>query len=292
MNYGGERVVTTCRDYERRWNELIDRDRSGSVPIDPVSTDTERVLLDHAADCAACRQLSMRYQILRRVLHSGIAAQVPPTGFADRILAEIEKPSPSAWGVYGETRPWRIRPVAVAMAGTVAMAVGLAFYLTHINRNLRARLDQSTNVLHPTPVPDGHDEGPESETIPAGARNLKTAVADATAATWDLARSASEPAARISRQVLNAATEADREPSLPNIDAGLEPVSTGASVLSLAALAPDTAAAGAMLQQVGDHLATGVRPLSDTARHAFRFLLGPAIAKPDVPANPPAPKGA
>ena len=290
----------TCRDSERGWNELIDMERAfargdaaGIGQVDPAMADLERALLDHAEDCAACRGVGLRYQILRRALQAGVHLQSPPAGLADRILAEIERPSPAAWAVYGETRPWRIGPAAMAMAGMVAIAVGMAFYLTHINRTLRARLDRPATVLHPTPGPHGHDEGPESKTIPpAGVRNLNTAVADATAATWDLARSASEPAARISRQVLSAATEADREPSLPNPDAGLETVSTGASVLSLAALAPDTAAAEAMLQQVGDHLATGVRPLSDTARHAFRFLLGPASAKPDVPANPPAPKGA
>ena len=116
------------------------------------------------------------------------------------------------------------------------------------------------------------------------------ALADATAATWDLARSASEPAARISRQVLDAATEPEHDPgpaaALP------APIAATVSVPSLDSLAPDSAAAATMLQQVGDRLATGVRPLSDTARHAFGFLLGPALAKPEVPANPPAQKGA
>jgi hypothetical protein len=289
----------TCRDSERGWNELIDMERAfargeaaGIGQVDPAMADLERALLDHAEDCAACCLVASRYRILRRALQAGVHLQSPPAGLADRILAEIERPSPAAWAVYGETRPWRIGPAAMAMAGMVAIAVGMALYLTHINQTLQARLDRPTTVLHPTPAPHGHDESAESKTIPAGARNLNTAVADATAATWDLARSASEPAARISRQVLSAATEADREPSLPNADAGLETVSAGASVLSLAALAPDTAAAEAMLQQVGDHLATEVRPLSDTARHAFRFLLGPATAKPAIPAKPPAPKGA
>ena len=124
------------------------------------------------------------------------------------------------------------------------------------------------------------------------ARNLNTAVAEATAATWDLARSASEPAARISRQVLDAATQSDRASSLSTQDAQSEPIAAGVSVPSLARLAPDSAAAEAMLQEVGDRLASGVRPISDTARHAFRFLLGPAMPKPDVPPNLTAPRGA
>jgi hypothetical protein len=288
----------TCRDSERGWNELIDMERAfargdaaGIGQVDPAMADLERALLDHAEDCAACCLVASRYQVLRQAIQVGSKPQPPPAGLADRILAQIERPSPSAWAVYEEATSERIPYALPVLAAIAAIFIAIALYLPTVNRAVRRQqLDRPSIVLHPTPAPKS--DGAQDETVPAWASNLNTAVADATAATWDLARSASEPAARISRQVLSAATLADREPSLPNPDAGLETVSTGASVLSLAALAPDTAAAEAMLQQVGDHLATGVRPLSDTARHAFRFLLGPASAKPDVPANPPAPKGA
>jgi hypothetical protein len=287
----------TCRDYERDWNKLIDMDRAdarqgcaGAGPLVLARADTERALLDHEADCPACRQLGARYQVLRRALQAGVQSQAPPAGLADRILTEIERPSPSAWAVYGEARSQLIPPAFVAFAAIAAVLIAVVLPLSYLSRDLQSRLDRPKTVLHPTPGPSGHDE--VSETVAVDPRSLDTAVADATAATWDLARSASEPAARISRQVLNAATQADRESGLPTSDTRLEPVTAGVSVPSLAALAPDTAAAGAMLQQVGDHLATGVRPLSDTARHAFGFLLGPAITKPEVPANPPAPKGA
>lgn len=281
----------TCRDYERAWNELIDHDRAGSVRVDPVSADTERALLDHAADCPTCGRVGARYQVLRRALHAGCRPQAPPGGLADRILAEIDRHSPSAWAVYGQTRR---EPFPRALVAIAAILIAIVLPVLYLNRSLRrAQLDRPTTVLHPTPGPRGHNEGPDSDTAAVDARNLNTALAEATAATWDLARSASEPAARISRQVLNAATQADRESSVPAPDARSEPGAAGVSVVpSLAALAPDTAAAEAMLQQVGDHLATGVRPLSDTARHAFSFLLGPASAKPEVPANQPAPKGA
>jgi hypothetical protein len=288
----------TCRDSERGWNELIDMERAiargdaaGIGQVDPAVADLERALLDHAEDCAACRGVGLRYQVLRQAIQARRKPQLPSAGLADRILAEIERPSPSAWAVYVEATSESIPHALPALAAMAAIFIGIALYLPTVNRAMRRQqLDRPSIVLHPTPTPKS--DGAHHETVAVNVPNLNTAVADATAATWDLARSASEPAARISRQVLSAATEADREPSLPNPDAGLETVSTGASVLSLAALAPDTAAAEAMLQQVGDHLATGVRPLSDTARHAFRFLLGPASAKPDVPANPPAPKGA
>jgi hypothetical protein len=281
----------TCRDYERGWNELIDKDRAGLVRVDSVSADTENALVDHAAGCASCRALGARYLVLRRAIQSGVQSQAPSAGLADRVLAEIERPSPSAWAVFGDVLPERIAPVAAVYAVIVTIAATIALFLGSLNRAmLQAQLDRPRIVLHPTPVPKGHDD--YTETVPANARQLNTAVAEATAATWDLARSASEPAARISRQVLNAATEAELTSSLPDTDARTEPVAARSSIPSLAALAPDTAAAGAMLLQVGDRLAIGVRPLSDTARHAFGFLLGPTIAKPKAPANLPAPKGA
>ena len=104
-------------------------------------------------------------------------------------------------------------------------------------------------------------------------------------ATWDLARSASEPAARISREMLEATTrpaEFESDPRSDGTVAGEDhvpisrPMGLTVSVPSLAPFAPDPSAASAALQQVGDHLADGVRPLSDTARHAFGFLMGSA----------------
>jgi hypothetical protein len=120
----------------------------------------------------------------------------------------------------------------------------------------------------------------------AGARALNEAVAGATAATWDLARTASEPAARISRQVIDVATERE-----PNHSSGVARAESG-SVLSLASLAPDSAAAAATFQQVGDRLAIGVRPLSATARHAFGFLFGAPVVKPEPHTGAAAGKGA
>jgi hypothetical protein len=122
--------------------------------------------------------------------------------------------------------------------------------------------------------------------VPFGARALNEAVAGATEATLDLARSASEPAARISLQVLGAATD----PELDRSAAG--PGANAPAVPSLGSLAPDSATAAAALLHVGDHIAAGVHPLSTTARHAFGFLLGSGGAKPDVRTSPPVAKGA
>jgi hypothetical protein len=231
-------------------------------------SDLERTLRDHAADCPACRQVATRYQLLRRALGAWSGARpAAPVELADRILAAAQGPAATRWGAGLRTaRPfWRIGlPLA-----TAAAAVALVF--------VRPTIDG--------PGPDRRTTVPPSlagNTPEPGA--LHTAVANATAATWDLARSASEPAARISRQVLDAATA----PEVASADDG----SGSFSVSSYVPIAPDSAAASAMLRQVGDGLAASVGPLSTTARHAFGFLLVPAIAKPEVRPVPTAAKGA
>jgi hypothetical protein len=147
-------------------------------------------------------------------------------------------------------------------------------------------------VLHTTPVDPRDDERRGTKTAPVDSRALNLAVAEATAMTWDLARSASEPAARISRQVLDTASNPEQDRAVPDTASSSDSVAATIAVPSLDALAPDAETAGAILQQVGDRLATGVRPLSESARHAFGFLLGPPLEKPQVPTNPPAQKGA
>ena len=124
-----------------------------------------------------------------------------------------------------------------------------------MDRTRRERPAGSCCITHRRP---GHEAA--TRTVAGDARALNVALAEATAATWDLARSASEPAARISRQVLDAATGPERNPAQAASVTGSGSVAATVSVPSLDSLAPDTAAAGAMLQQVGDRLTTGVRP--------------------------------
>ena len=284
----------TCREFEHTWNELLDAEASvGSATqstgqTSPAVAERERALLEHAAECPACRQVAARYQALRRAIREWGPPPAPPAGLADQILAEIQTPAPSAWPVYGTVRRKHLGRFARAtLAAFAASAAALVIALPLLNRTMnRAPRNGPPDVLHITHVDPGH----ESKTI-AGGRALNMALSEATAATWDLARSASEPAARISRQVLDAATSPDRSPAQPASVTGSVSVAA-VSVPSLDSLTPDTAAAGAMLQQVSDRLTNGVRPLSDTARHAFGFLLGTSLAKPEVPVNTPAQKGA
>ena len=295
MNCGGESVAMTCRDYERLWNELLDsetcaRGAATNAGMPGLSVaECERALLQHAAECAACGRVGARYQLLRRAIRAWGPAPSPSAGLADRILAEIEAPRKTGWPVYRSNTRERLWPTIAGLAAIgAAAAVVVTIASPTLNRSMeRAQRDGPTVTLHNTPF----DPKRGSATIIGDRRALNVALAEATAATWDLARSASEPAARISREVLDAATRSDQTPDELTSNSGPGSVRASVSVPSLDSLVPDTAA-GTMLQQVGDHFTHGVRPLSDTARHAFGFLLGTTLTKPDVRLNPPAQKGA
>jgi hypothetical protein len=172
--------------------------------------------------------------------------------------------------------------------------ISLSLLLSSLNRRLAheaQRENLNAKLVAPGINPSERDRRPEPANLIADSRGLNHAVAEATAATWDLARSASEPAARISRRMLDAATEPDRNDNSPASPAQTEPMIATVSVPSLDALTPDPAAAGAMLQDVGGRFATGVRPLSDSARQAFGFLLAPVPAKAAAPNNPQSSRG-
>ena len=250
-----------------------------------------------ACHVGACRRVRWLRPDERAV--SGVATGDSGVGTADRAVDRVGRSDPGRnsdaddddsvgrkWGGQTET------PVADrggAGAAVAAAAIILAIALPALNRSIdRTQRNGHPVVSHHTPVGPDRD----SATNAGDSRALDTALAEATAATWDLARSASEPAARISRDVLDAATSPDQPGAGNAAVTGSDSIATTVSVPTLDSLVPDTAAAGAMLQQVGDRLSHGVRPLSDTARHAFGFLLGTTFSKPEAPANPPAQKGA
>jgi hypothetical protein len=286
----------TCREFECAWNELLDAEasvegatRSEGQP-NPSMAERERAMLEHAVRCPACSDVNARYLALRRAIRAWGPPPAPSAGLTDRILAETQRPRPSAWPVYGTVRRELPKTRVMISISAAAMAASLLLGLVLDRSIIQRRRNDRITVLHNTPSNPGRNESRDSSTLVFDSRALNVALSEATAATWDLARSASEPAARISRQVLDAATGPDRGPDQGASVTGS--VVVAVSVPSLDSLAPDTAAAGAMLQQVSDRLANGVRPLSDTARHAFGFLLGTALAKPEVPVNTPAQKGA
>jgi hypothetical protein len=284
----------TCRDFERKWNELIDaeaaiveRSTARAAAPDAALSVRSRVLLDHAAECPGCGRKAAQYRTLQSAIRACGPPPAAPAGLADRILSELEAPTASAWPVYAIARRAspRIRvKLSILTAGIAACLVALF---------VRGRMmpTRPVQVLHPTPALSHGDQSADAKSVPVVYHGLSTALADATAATWDLARSASLPAARISRQVIEAATGPE-ESSPPVQDSRTNATRVSVSVPSVDSLAPDSAAAAAVLQQVGDRLASGVRPLSTTARHAFGFLLGSTPVKPEVRNNPPSDKGA
>jgi hypothetical protein len=261
-----------CRDFERIWNERID---ASSSPPGDLGARSEVALLEHAAGCSTCRRSMAGYQALERSILAWGPPPAPPADLADRMLVAARAQSPSGPQGAHTWRPGRRSKRFLAAAASI-VAIVAAGLMTRISIE-RARDRDRMAAITP-----GNSRGPSSDR--SDGPKLNEALASATEASWDLARSASEPAARLSRQFLDAATDAGP----------LQPHESSAtmSVPSLDAFAPDSAAAVATIQQVGDRLANGIRPLSSTARHAFGFLLGPAPAKPENRASPPGARGA
>ena len=225
-------------------------------------------------------------RLLRQALGAWGGPPAAPAGLVERILSAAGAQTPPVPRRRARTsrtqRFWRSGLPLATVAALVVTAITVGLLIPKLTIDQPSRNDRSPRApLRPAVK---HIGGTSS--VSSDARALSEAVAGATAATWDLARSASEPATRISRQVLDAATE----PELNRSDPGLGADSI--AVPSLASFASDSATAVATLQQVGDRLATSVRPLSTTARHAFGFLLGPVPVKPEVRTKPTAEKGA
>jgi hypothetical protein len=112
---------------------------------------------------------------------------------------------------------------------------------------------------------------------------LSEALADATAATWNLAWTASEPAARLGRHVLESATrvEISSQPGESAADLAGPAYQGLDSLASVLPAVPQPPPGSALLQQVGDGLSATFRPLSFTARRAFRFLRMPSLERTD-----------
>jgi hypothetical protein len=208
-----------CEDFDRLWNERLDA-RDAAVP------EVERALETHASGCEPCRAAAARYELLRQALLAWGPSPAPPAGFVERVLAAHEH----------EGRRPRTLPIPRgarwAAAAVLLLGMGLAIRVaTH-----RAGQPANAPLAAKVPVP----------------RPLSAALADAASATIDLARTTSEPAARVGRRVLATSLPAE-----------------------LAAPAPLVPVADA-LPTLGDDVQRGVQPLSGTARRAFGFLIGPA----------------
>lgn len=214
-----------CDHFERAWNERLDT-RPGAA-FDPGGE-----LAEHAAQCAACRAIQQRYQVLSQALQVWGGPPSPPADLTARVL--------TAWEA--ERRRPRLGPAVrwAALAAAVMLAVVAS-------TRFRSR---------PAPDRPGRTAQP-----------LNVALAVATDATWDLARDSSAPAARIGRRVLA---------TTPRFEGSAWPVGVDAGPK-----------AGAW-RNVGLNLGDGVRPLSESTRHAFGFLLpGPPRRPQEEPDDAP-----
>lgn len=226
--------TVTCDDFEPLVNAQLDA-RGLAAP------ELDEALTAHAAICSRCRALDHRYRALRRALDARRPAPPPPDSLVARILDAHEAESIRLARVASRstaTRRW------AAAAAVLALAVGASLLRPWAGR---VRTPEPQIALEPRPM--------ELRPMPTPSP-LSEALAEATAATLELALETSGPAARVGRGVL-----------------------ASAAVSRAQFTAPATAdgAPADRLQSLEDGGTEGVRPLSGSARNAFRFLLPPDL---------------
>jgi hypothetical protein len=268
-----------CQEFEQTWIDLLDTETLGRIAgdtstalTDPDLARREHEAREHARRCARCGPAHARNETLRQALRAWTTrnerAPGPSPDLLTRVLAE------SALAARLRTR--RRRLVWSIGAGLAAALLAFLFLPGPW------RLDRG---------------GGHGRVRAAGARGttdadvLREALADATDATWDLARTTSEPAARLGREVIEAATQA-REQDGAESSGGDSTAFRLASLSSVLRGGATSSTGAALLQDLGDGLAASVRPLSSSARQAFGFLRTPNVEKREHAGTPPASKGA
>ncbi len=284
-----------CQDCDQIWNQLLDaeplsraRVATGLEPSPQLLAEREQAACAHTLGCSRCRHTRARYETLRGALRAWAASERPELmlspALVERILAEQEA------GSSRRARRWRAglslgTAVAAAACLIAVVLAPIPWRLERVSRGSdhgRAAAPASESALH-------------LSNRTSDSRVLSDALADATAATWDLARTTSEPAARLGRQVLESATQVENtsgaRASLADLAGSSYP---GLDSLSgVLPVVPQPPPGSALLQQVGDGLSASVRPLSSTARQAFGFLRIPSLEKTgNSPLHQPASKGA
>lgn len=300
----------TCQDFDQVWNDLLDAEPAGArgSPNEALAgrliSDREQASREHAASCPTCQQRQASYERLRQALRTWSLVPRPassaPADLVERILAAVPASLGSSTLPIGQTQPairhWRTRLwLGAAIAAVAAVLILLVVPITWERKRLdvghtpHGALHQPSSVSGPSPSLARHQRSRPG---------LSASLESATAATWDLAVTASEPAARLGRGVLGSATP----PPIENSGrSGSEPLATGSSdsiaaglpsIPSLFQSLPDSPPVSALLQAMGDSLSATVRPLSSTARQAFGFLRAPSLEKNDNRISPPVSKGA
>ena len=261
-----------CHEFERSWAVLLDAltpDHNSSAPGPNTAgelAELERAVLGHAQTCATCRTAHARYQTLHEALCHWLLrprpSSVPSPQLIEHILAVTSR---SPW----RRASWRI---AVEMVTGLAASVLILLLVRSVSEPGRPE----KGAIRPGAVATS---GP----------GLSQALADATAATLDLAWTTSEPAARLGWEVLAAGTKDGGGTAVVDPD---EPHADGLISLTSVLRGVPQPLDGSLLQDVGDGLSASVRPLSSSALKAIEFLRTPAPEKHDRSTRPPASKGA
>ena len=274
-----------CQECDQTWNLILDAESSARRPflaeIEPspqTLAEREQAAHIHARTCPRCQQACSRYETLRQALRAWLSQARPEIGPAEALLKRVMAEQQTRPGRH--TRHWRTVFSLTAAACLLVLArIPWKQVISDFGDREGVRKPVNGSVLRPA----------RNQNV---SRVLSEALADATDATWDLARTTSEPAARLGRQVLESAARVDRTaastvnshgPSSP----GLESLADVLPTVSQSSPATD------LLQQVEDGFSASVQPLSSTARQAFGFLRHPALDKArNSSIHQPASKGA
>ncbi|GIW88970.1 MAG: hypothetical protein KatS3mg108_3294 [Isosphaeraceae bacterium] len=202
--------MTACRRFELAWQQRFDDQSFHSAPPGDHPDWS-----GHLAVCPSCRSLDQRFRLLERAL----AARPPQEPVAPSLSLDLEQPSRRL--TPASSRLSRLTPVAAAAA-----------LLTAVFTN---------------PLPSGRPT-PPVPTPPL--RPIPETVADASSASWELARLASENASRLGLDLLTA----------------LRPVAPPSPT-------PPPLEPAHLVEAVSRGLDQSVRPLARTAIRAFDFLV-------------------
>jgi predicted anti-sigma-YlaC factor YlaD len=226
-----------CSDFERLINERLDA--RGDAP-----DEAGRALEAHGEDCPSCRAIALRYRTLIRAIDA-MKPPTPPADLAGRVAdALVREASGTSSLRLAFGRAVRSWPAALPLAAAAALLMA-AWLGMHSGGRPAGHAPPVGVASAPTP------------SRPVAPDPLSDALAQATAATLDLARSASAPAARVGLEIFDADALADLGDAVASPSGGDRPVAD-----------PGT--------KPGGRGGEPSRPLAGTALHAFDFLLGPA----------------
>lgn len=194
-----------CHDCDRIWNLLLDAEQSSpeqdaTEPGDvspELAAEAQRTMV-HATGCTRCRNALAGYETLRQAVRTwsstGRPPLAPPQALLDRVIAEQQ-----AALLYRARWRWRVP----AIAASASLAALLAYWLS------------GPSGLPRNAVSGPGPHGRSAVRIAASghsSQGLRAAVLEATAATLDLARVTSEPAARLGRDMIPGSAPFDERP--------------------------------------------------------------------------------